>query len=50
MNGIGSDAPRWQVIEDKQIFDMGGAQLIQKTANGYIGGTDCRKDGQAAGY
>lgn len=74
-----SDAPRWQVTEDKQIllesgldpavrtelksrghdvldfdheqiFDMGGAQLIQKTAAGYIGGTDCRKDGQAAGF
>ncbi|MDH5356621.1 MAG: gamma-glutamyltransferase, partial [Gammaproteobacteria bacterium] len=74
-----SDAPRWQVTEDKQImlesgldpavrtelksrghdvldfndeqiFDMGGAQLIQKTAAGYVGGTDSRKDGQAAGF
>ncbi len=74
-----SDAPRWQVSQEKQvllesgfdpsvrvelkkrghdlvdfdpeqIFDMGGAQLIQKTEAGYIGGTDHRKDGMAAGF
>jgi gamma-glutamyltranspeptidase len=29
---------------------MGGAQLIVKTEDGYTGGTDHRKDGQAAGF
>ncbi len=29
---------------------FGGAQLIVKTADGYVGGSDHRKDGQAAGY
>ncbi len=74
-----SDAPRWQVTEEKQvlleqgydqriraglrerghdvpdfeneqIFSMGGAQLIQKTENGYQGGSDHRKDGIAIGF
>ena len=74
-----SDAPRWQISEDKRIllesgFDaevrkdlaarghpleaesdemiyrMGGAQLIEKTDSGYIGGSDHRKDGMAAGF
>ena len=31
-------------------FSMGGAQLIQKTADGYIAGSDHRKDGMAAGF
>ena len=29
---------------------MGGAQLIVKTDSGYIGGSDHRKDGMAAGF
>ena len=29
---------------------MGGAQLIYKTDGGYVGGSDHRKDGMAAGY
>ena len=29
---------------------FGGAQLIYRTANGYIGGSDHRKDGLAAGF
>lgn len=37
-------------FDHEQIFNMGGAQLIQKTMHGYIGGSDCRKDGQAAGF
>ena len=37
-------------FDHEQIFSMGGAQLIQKTADGYIGGTDHRKDGIAAGF
>ena len=36
--------------EYEQIFTMGGAQLIVKTEHGYIGGTDPRKDGIAAGF
>ncbi len=31
-------------------FSMGGAQLILKTEDGYIGGSDHRKDGMAAGF
>ncbi|NKB63257.1 MAG: gamma-glutamyltransferase [Gammaproteobacteria bacterium] len=31
-------------------FSMGGAQLIQKTSDGYIAGSDHRKDGMAAGF
>lgn len=31
-------------------FGMGGAQLIYRTADGYIGGSDHRKDGMAAGF
>ncbi|WP_424948390.1 gamma-glutamyltransferase family protein [Candidatus Spongiihabitans sp.] len=31
-------------------FSMGGAQLIVKTEDGYIGGSDHRKDGMAAGF
>jgi gamma-glutamyltranspeptidase/glutathione hydrolase len=74
-----SDAPRWQVNQEKEIllesgfdssvraelesrghnlapadeempYSMGGAQLIQKTEHGYIGGSDHRKDGMAAGF
>ena len=37
-------------FDHEQIFDMGGAQLIKKTPDGYIGGTDHRKDGIAAGF
>ena len=32
------------------IFSMGGAQLIYATADGYIAGSDHRKDGMAAGF
>ena len=31
-------------------FAFGGAQLIYRTADGYIAGSDGRKDGQAVGY
>ncbi len=31
-------------------FAMGGAQLIYKTTDGYIAGSDHRKDGMAAGF
>jgi gamma-glutamyltranspeptidase/glutathione hydrolase len=37
-------------FDHEQIFSMGGAQLIQKTMDGYIGGSDHRKDGIAAGF
>lgn len=74
-----TDAPRWQISEDKQIlleagfdplvreelvkrghpvvefdeeqkYTMGGAQLIRKTLDGYVGGSDHRKDGLAAAF
>lgn len=31
-------------------FGFGGAQLIQRYGDGYVGGSDHRKDGQAVGY
>ncbi|MEM7564592.1 MAG: gamma-glutamyltransferase, partial [Pseudomonadota bacterium] len=33
-----------------QSFSLGGAQLIQKTQDGYIGGSESRKDGLVAAY
>lgn len=36
--------------DPEQSFAMGGAQLIKKTAAGYIGGSDHRKDGLALGF
>jgi gamma-glutamyltranspeptidase/glutathione hydrolase len=36
--------------DHEQTFTMGGAQLIKKTADGYIGGSDHRKDGLALGF
>ena len=33
-----------------QMFSMGGAQLIYANADGYIAGSDHRKDGMAAGF
>jgi gamma-glutamyltranspeptidase/glutathione hydrolase len=44
---------RGHQIQDQQLggmLSMGGAQLIVKTEDGYTGGTDHRKDGQAAGF
>ncbi|WP_342654862.1 gamma-glutamyltransferase family protein [Pseudomonas sp. F3-2] len=38
-------------IEDPSgVFAFGGAQIIQRTAHGYVGGTDPRKDGLVAAY
>lgn len=34
----------------EQDFSMGGAQLIYRGADGYIAGSDSRKDGMAAGF
>ena len=31
-------------------FGFGGAQLVRRTAEGYVCGSDPRKDGHAAGY
>ena len=32
------------------VFAFGGAQIIQRTEHGYVGGTDPRKDGLVAAY
>ncbi len=34
----------------EQSFSFGGAQLIWRGADGYVAGSDSRKDGQAVGY
>ena len=36
--------------DEESRFELGGAQLILKTDHGYIGGSDPRKDGMAAGF
>jgi gamma-glutamyltranspeptidase/glutathione hydrolase len=38
------------VEEPSGVFAFGGAQIIQRTAHGYVGGTDPRKDGLIAAY
>lgn len=38
------------VEEPSGVFAFGGAQIIQRTAHGYVGGTDPRKDGLVAAY
>ncbi len=46
-------AKRGHQLQDNDTdtpFSMGGAQLILKTEEGYIGGSDHRKDGMAAGF
>jgi gamma-glutamyltranspeptidase/glutathione hydrolase len=38
-------------VEDQSgVFAFGGAQIIQRTQHGYVGGTDPRKDGLIAAY
>jgi gamma-glutamyltranspeptidase/glutathione hydrolase len=35
---------------DKRASTFGGAQLIQRIADGYVGGSDHRKEGLVAGF
>jgi gamma-glutamyltranspeptidase/glutathione hydrolase len=39
-----------QIEAPSGVFAFGGAQIIQKTADGYVGGSDPRKDGQAVAF
>lgn len=39
-----------QVRTTRQYWKFGGAQLIVNTADGYVGGSDHRKEGHAAGF
>ncbi|KTT41164.1 gamma-glutamyltransferase [Pseudomonas oryzihabitans] len=38
------------VEEPSGVFAFGGAQIIQRVAGGYVGGSDPRKDGLVAGF
>ncbi|MBF7144051.1 MULTISPECIES: gamma-glutamyltransferase family protein [Pseudomonas] len=38
------------VEEPSGVFAFGGAQIIQRTEHGYVGGSDPRKDGLVAAY
>lgn len=48
--GSGLAARGHQVRSTSQYWKFGGAQLIVKTDQGYVGGSDHRKEGHAAGY
>ena len=37
-----------QIEQQESVF--GGAQLIQKIADGYVGGSDHRKEGLVSGF
>ncbi|KKL58109.1 hypothetical protein LCGC14_2228710, partial [marine sediment metagenome] len=37
-------------ISHEKYTKFGGAQLIYKLENGYLGASDPRKDGQAVGF
>ena len=39
-----------RVRTEPREFVFGGAQLIVKTEHGYVGGSDHRKEGLAAGF
>ncbi len=39
-----------QIEDSSGVFAFGGAQIILRTADGYVGGTDPRKDGVVAAY
>ncbi|XOV82331.1 MAG: gamma-glutamyltransferase family protein [bacterium] len=39
-----------QIIAGARESTFGGAQLIQKTSDGYVGGSDHRKEGYVAGF
>jgi gamma-glutamyltranspeptidase/glutathione hydrolase len=47
LRGKGHDV---EVEDPSGVFAFGGAQIIQRTAHGYVGGTDPRKDGLVAAY
>ncbi|TFL14119.1 gamma-glutamyltransferase family protein [Pusillimonas caeni] len=38
------------VDQGEAVFSFGGAQIIRRTADGYVAGSDHRKDGMAVGF
>jgi gamma-glutamyltranspeptidase/glutathione hydrolase len=38
------------IVSEGHYFEFGGAQIIYKLDNGYLGASDWRKDGQAIGF
>lgn len=46
--GLRTRGHRVRYVEQEHVF--GGAQLILRTADGYVAGSDHRKEGQAAGF
>ncbi len=50
IDGLRSRGHAVHDFEFEQIFEMGGAQMILRTENGYVGGSDPRKDGMVSAY
>lgn len=47
---LGALGHRISVEAPDESFGFGGAQIIRRSENGYIGGSDPRKDGQVSGF
>jgi gamma-glutamyltranspeptidase/glutathione hydrolase len=50
LNELAARGHRITKTTPEESFSFGGAQLILRTDNGYVGASDHRKDGQAVGY
>lgn len=50
LNELAARGHRITKTTPEESFSFGGAQLILRTDDGYVGASDHRKDGQAVGY